>query len=84
MLNVPPALTTPGKLQCLPQDLPRAATKKRKCQLLTLPTASGKLVKKSLLNPKILALKIELEQKSILLNIFIRPLESPIFTTSSS
>ena len=88
-LNAPPASTAPGRLQCLPQDLPRAAAKKRKRQSPTSPTASGKPAKKSLLNnslwgslPKAPTSRVEPEQELMLSNIFVRPLESP--TTSSS
>ena len=91
--NAPPASTAPGRLQCLPRDLPRAAAKKRKRQSPTSPTASGEPAKKSLSNnpvilrgslPKALASRVEPEQESMLSNIFVRPLESPISTTSSS
>ena len=82
--NAPPASTAPGRLQCLPRDLPRAAAKKRKRQSPTSPTASGKPAKKSLSNPKAFASRVEPEQESMLSNIFVRPLESPISTTSSS
>ena len=92
-LNAPPTLTAPGRLQCLPRDLPQAAAKKRKCQSPTSPTASptasGKPAKKSLSNnslrgclPEAPASRVEPEQESMLSNIFVRPLESP--TTSSS
>jgi len=50
LLNAPPALTAPRRLQYLPQDLPQAAAKKQKCQLPISPTVFGKPAKKSLLN----------------------------------
>lgn len=92
-LNAPPASTAPGRLQCLPRDLPRAAAKKRKRQSPTSPTASGKPAKKSLSNNSVIlrgslpiapTSRVEPEQESMLSNIFVRPLGSPSTITSSS
>ena len=83
MLNILPTSTVLKRLQYLPQDLPRVAAKKWKCQSPTLSTASGKPAKKSLSNPKVLTLRVEPEQESILSNIFIHPLELPTTTSFS-